>query len=429
MKQEDFIKQFHWFVGLKEYFDAVGDGESFDVLYKALYHNNYYRKRDILTEIIVMGQSNPQHVKSWMNLLMHENLEDIEIKPQLVVTLIRKYMKEDPLLVNLAKFIDYWSGDEGQGADMPDINDFLSRGQVKSKLWIVQELSKIVDGSLGNVVFYGGWYNFIAHFLFQNFEVGDIYSIDLNEDTVEPCKRLYDREHRHSQFHPIAYDVGKIRWDGKKMLYCDFDRREEQVADWMSKQEGNLSEKRQQLIDTWLDKQEEKYAADIEAKEDEIRMGYTSKEKIREDIFRDKDQVIEKISEDLRNEVFGNKEDAFDNFGWRNIIHATNKEEFIDNDKNLQDKEKIDLKSKFKDTQMNTVINTSCEHMDNTWFDNLPMGTFVVLHQNDYFENEQHSNCCKDLEEVKSKYPMSEIYYEGELDTNLYNRFMLIGIK
>ena len=71
MKQENFQKEFHWFVGLKEYFDAVGEGEKFDVLYKAIFHNNYYRKRDILTEIIVMGQSNPQHVKSWMNLLMH----------------------------------------------------------------------------------------------------------------------------------------------------------------------------------------------------------------------------------------------------------------------------------------------------------------------------------------------------------------------
>ena len=385
MKQENFQKEFHWFVGLKEYFDAVGEGEKFDVLYKAIFHNNYYRKRDILTEIIVMGQSNPQHVKSWMNLLMHENLEDIEIKPQMVVTLLRKYMKEDPLLVGLAKFIDHWSGEDGQAADMPDINDFLSRGQVKSKIWIMRELSKIVDGSLGNVVFYGGWYNFIAHFLFQNFEVGDVYSIDLNEDTVEPSRRLYDREYRHSQFHPIAYDVGKIRWDGKKMLYCDFDRREEQVAEWMTKQE-------------------ETYEARLK------EQGSSQADKIRTDLFK-------------------NKEDAFDNFGWRNIIHATNKEEFIDNDKNLQDNEKIELKSKFKDAQINTVINTSCEHMDNTWYENLPMGTFVILHQNDYFENEQHSNCCKDLEEVKSKYPMSEIYYEGELDTNLYNRFMLIGIK
>ena len=385
MKQENFQKQFHWFVGLKEYFDAVGEGEKFDVLYKAIFHNNYYRKRDILTEIIVMGQSNPQHVKSWMNLLMHENLEDIEIKPQMVVTLLRKYMKEDPLLVGLAKFIDHWSGEDGEAADMPDINDFLSRGQVKSKIWIMRELNKIVDGSLGNVVFYGGWYNFIAHFLFQNFDVDNIYSIDLNEDTVEPSRRLYDREYRHSQFHPIAYDVNKIKWDGKKMLYCDFDRREEQVADWMSKQE-------------------ETYEARLK------EQGSSQADKIRTDLFK-------------------NKEDAFDNFGWRNIIHATNKEEFIDNDKNLQDNEKIELKSKFKDTQINTVINTSCEHMDNTWYENLPMGTFVILHQNDYFENEQHSNCCKDLEEVKSKYPMSEIYYEGELDTNLYNRFMLIGIK
>ena len=386
MKQENFQKEFHWFVGLKEYFDAVGEGEKFDVLYKAIFHNNYYRKRDILTEIYQSHDiETEKHLKSWMNVLLHEQLDDVEIKPQLVVTLLRKYMKEDPLLVGLAKFINHWSGVNGEAADMPDINDFLSRGQVQSKIWITRELSKIIDGSLGNVVFYGGWYNFIAHFLFQNFEVGDVYSIDLNEDTVEPSRRLYDREYRHSQFHPIAYDVGKIRWDGKKMLYCDFDRREEQVAEWMTKQE-------------------ETYEARLK------EQGSSQADKIRTDLFK-------------------NKEDAFDNFGWRNIIHATNKEEFIDNDKNLQDKEKIELKSKFKDTQINTVINTSCEHMDNTWYENLPMGTFVILHQNDYFENEQHSNCCKDLEEVKSKYPMSEIYYEGELDTNLYNRFMLIGIK
>jgi hypothetical protein len=430
MKQEDFQAEYHWLIGLREYFDAIGEGDRYEIIFKALYHDNWYRKRDVLTELYQKHDiETEKHLKSWMNLILHQHLTDIEIKPQLVVTLIRKYMMEDPLLVNTAKFINYWSGSDGEGAKVPDLNDFFSKGQVQSKLWLIKELKNIVDGSLGNVVFYGGWYNFAAHFVMQNFDANDVYSIDLNDETVEPCKRLYDREYRHSQFHPIAYDVGKIRWDGKKMLYCDFDRREEQVADWMSKQEGNLSEKRQQLIDTWLEKQEEKYAADIEAKEDEIRMGYTSKEKIREDIFRDKDQVIEKISEDLRNEVFGDKDDAFDNFGWRNIIHATNKEEYIDNDNKLQDKEKIDLKAKFKDTKINTVINTSCEHMDNSWYENLPDGTFVILHQNDYFENEQHSNCCKDLDEVKSKYPMSEIYYEGELDTNLYNRFMLIGVK
>lgn len=119
-------------------------------------------------------------------------------------------MKEDPLLVGLAKFINHWSGANGEAADMPDINDFLSRGQVQSKIWITRELSKIIDGSLGNVVFYGGWYNFIAHFLFQNFDVDNIYSLDLNEDTVDPSRCLYDREYRHSQFHPIAPEEALI---------------------------------------------------------------------------------------------------------------------------------------------------------------------------------------------------------------------------
>ena len=62
---------------------------------------------------------------------------------------------------------------------MSDMND-LSRGQVKSKLWLVSELAKVVDGPIGNVVFYGGWYNFIAHMLFAQFDVSKIWSLDLD---------------------------------------------------------------------------------------------------------------------------------------------------------------------------------------------------------------------------------------------------------
>ena len=363
MKQEEFQKQYHWLIGLREYFDAIGEGERYEVIFKALYHDNWYRKRDVLTELYQKHDiETEKHLKSWMNLLLHEHLTDIEIKPQLVVTLIRKYMHEDPLLANTARFINHWSGDDGEGAKVPDLNDFFSKGQVQSKLWLIKELNKVVEGSLGNVAFYGGWYNFPAHFVFQNFDVGKIYSLDVNEETVEPSKKLCYNETVDNRFIPIATDVGRLRWYGKTLSYRNYELRDEQ-------------------INRWMEKQEEKYATEIEAKQDEIMQGYTSKEKIREDIFKDKDELLE------------NK------FGW------------------------VDL------DDINCVINTSCEHMDNTWYEDLPAGTFVVLHQNDYFENEQHSNCCKDLEEVKSKYPMSEIYYEGELDTNLYNRFMLIGIK
>ena len=38
-------------------------------------------------------------------------------------------------------------------------------------------------------------------------------------------------------------------------------------------------------------------------------------------------------------------------------------------------------------------------------------------------------NCVHGIEEAKAKYPMKEVLYEGEIDTHLYNRFMLIGEK
>ena len=400
MKLSEFQETYHWMNGLSEYFKYTGQHERWEEIHKALYHDNWYRKRDVILELCSMRNSNPVHVKSWMNVLLHDKLEDFEIKPQLLATLLRKYMKEDEFLVNVCKFINYWSGENGEAADMPDINDFLSRGQVKSKLWMVSELANIIDGPLGNIVFYGGWYNFLAHFLFNQFDVSKIYSLDIDDKVAVPSKRLYPSQVASNRFIPVTTDVNKINWDNKTLRYTDYDLRDQQINRWMTKQEEALTVKRQEQIDTWLKKQEAKYAHEIEAKEDNIRQGYTSKEKIREDIFKDKDAVIEKFSVELREELFKDKDKLLENkFGW------------------------VELDN------INCVINTSCEHMDNTWYENLPIGTFVVLQTNDYFSNPQHSNCCKDLEEVKSKYPMQSISYEGELDTHLYNRFMLIGIK
>ena len=330
MDLKKFQKEYHWMNGLSEFFEFTGQKDRWDHIHKALYHDNWFRKRDVMIELCSMPNSNPAHVKAWMTALQHEKLEDVELKPQLLATLFRKYMLEDEFLVNTCKFINYWAeGDKA--AEMPDMNDFLSRGQVRSKLWIVSELAKIVDGSIGNVVFYGGWYNFIAHMLFTQFNVNKIYSIDLDEKCVNPSKRLYHDQVEQGRFIPLTRDVNTLSWKGKELQYLDHN------------------------IRTRL----------LKEKEDEIRQH---------------------------------------NLDVNEMATVT-----------------ID--------KMNMVINTSCEHMDDTWFEKLPSGTFVLLHQNDYFDNEQHMNCCKDLEAVKKKYPMQSIYYEGELDTFLYNRFMLIGVK
>ena len=62
--------------------------------------------------------------------------------------------------------------------------------------------------------------------------------------------------------------------------------------------------------------------------------------------------------------------------------------------------------------------------MDNTWYENLP-GTFVLLHQ--MIITATSNTLIVEDEDVKKKY-LGSILYEGELDTHLYNRFMLIGV-
>ena len=73
------------------------------------------------------------------------------------------------------------------------------------------------------------------------------------------------------------------------------------------------------------------------------------------------------------------------------------------------------------------IINTSCEHMSDDWFYNLPKDMLVCLQTNDYFSNEQHINCVNNVDEALEKYKFTRVYYSGELDTQLYKRFMIIG--
>jgi hypothetical protein len=75
------------------------------------------------------------------------------------------------------------------------------------------------------------------------------------------------------------------------------------------------------------------------------------------------------------------------------------------------------------------IINTSCEHMDETWFHNVPPGKLICLQTNDYFDNVQHINCVHNEDDAAKKYPMSELLFKGTLNTPIYNRFMLIGRK
>ena len=75
------------------------------------------------------------------------------------------------------------------------------------------------------------------------------------------------------------------------------------------------------------------------------------------------------------------------------------------------------------------VINTSCEHMDNNWFESADGDQLIIMQSNDSPDFDGHINTCNDIEHFKAKYPMSRIHFVGELKTPAYTRYMQIGYR
>ena len=79
----------------------------------------------------------------------------------------------------------------------------------------------------------------------------------------------------------------------------------------------------------------------------------------------------------------------------------------------------------------NTIINTSCEHIENwsDWWNKIPKGKMCILQSNNYTDLPEHINCVKNTDHFKSIAPMTTNLYEGDLNLGKYIRYMIIGIK
>jgi len=76
-----------------------------------------------------------------------------------------------------------------------------------------------------------------------------------------------------------------------------------------------------------------------------------------------------------------------------------------------------------------TIINTSCEHIENfkKWYAKIPKGKLVILQNNNYVDIEEHVNCVSNINEFIKQAPMTHLMYSGTALLPKYKRFMLIG--
>ncbi len=77
-----------------------------------------------------------------------------------------------------------------------------------------------------------------------------------------------------------------------------------------------------------------------------------------------------------------------------------------------------------------TVVNTSCEHMDPSWFGRVPPGTLVAVQGTD-MDHEQHGHAIGCLAHMRDLFPMRETLFAGSLPFSYpdksFLRFMVIG--
>ena len=78
-----------------------------------------------------------------------------------------------------------------------------------------------------------------------------------------------------------------------------------------------------------------------------------------------------------------------------------------------------------------TIINTSCEHINNfdIWYKKIPKGKLLILQSNNGIDIKDHINCVSTLEDFKKQTPMEIELFSGEKEMPKFTRFMRIGYK
>ena len=99
-------------------------------------------------------------------------------------------------------------------------NDCFSRGQLRSKLWLVHELKKL-DVELGTVFLCAGWYATLAVMLFQsNIKLDNVRSFDI-DDTCVDIAETFNKPWFVDQwrFKSITQDIMDVDYDEHTWQY------------------------------------------------------------------------------------------------------------------------------------------------------------------------------------------------------------------
>ena len=106
---------------------------------------------------------------------------------------------------NMKKMINRFEGDA--------LTDAFSRGQIRSKMWLI-DMVKALEVDLGNTVYVcAGWYGVLSALLFERTNVENVYSFDIDPSTDNPADTL-NKEYimDNMKFKSFVYDVRQLKY-------------------------------------------------------------------------------------------------------------------------------------------------------------------------------------------------------------------------
>jgi hypothetical protein len=314
---------YSWLFGLRSYFMFVNDTSKLRII-RNLIALRFGKEEDIhhiirrvcLEDVEFYTEDHQvahraERFEMYFNFLS-KNTDILSVER--VLYLMKLLFKNGSILIPLYDLVKTYQLDES-------IKDAFSKGQVTSKVWLIETMQKLVTPGTryNNIVIIGGWYGHLTHYLKDKIEYDNFYNIDPHEFNSYIGRENFN--HGNKKYHVSSATIESVNYAqgaGYQIPIGDYDTAQ--------------------------------------------------------------------------------------NFKFTITDHKT--------------------------VNPDLVINTSCEHMNDNWYNQLPSGKLIALQTNNLRNiAPDHFNCIDSISDMDTKYPMSKVLFQGELDITVGKRFMKIGIK
>jgi hypothetical protein len=195
---------FHFIYGLEYYLKWKYSADDYRVKTiekhkKWFIHNNFFRLKDLLEIELDRGRidKSTQFLKILLNQFIDYKVDTRKHLEYICHTI------DDDLLKELSKF-SLLHKDQ-------NVNDFLSVGQIESKIWLIEVLQKIPSLHYNKIAIYGCWFGFLVPFLIEILGSSLIRGFDIDVNSYYRSDQyLYQYVTNNWQYKAVLQDVNEI---------------------------------------------------------------------------------------------------------------------------------------------------------------------------------------------------------------------------